>query len=319
MMGGVAPQAETIVEPRPEPKLMTMLDLAAIVVGFAGVFSLIARTTLYAGGPYVYFYTRLSGAPVWLQFPAQLANIVLPIAAALGPAVLVRSLAYHRMPRSGEWLVLLSSVVMVVLAFPTQDLSYTWLGPRVLALGWAGWRSDQLERLWIGLHVGLLLIALTVFLLLRRRLPNGLKTIGLVLLLAIALWVPLPALREGLVSLATSNYNPPFVADRTYRLREALASALGLLPVGLIFGIPFLATLREGFRGRNWLDWTGLISAWMLLPGCLVIEFSRTYSWREYPQVFLGWIALTLVLDFFAARQLDSRNARLVAPSASNR
>ncbi len=220
-----------------EPRSMTLADVLVLSAGVA--LALVAPPFWAAGwmwpGLSKYSYVVLYSA--WL------------VSQTLCLVVLARQLRFGRPIRPAEWL-------LFVIKLRTQGAPFDQWSVGGVAMRLAGEDGSE-ERWMIVLAVGcglVILAGLAMLRALRGRIPEWLITIGLVILLYLASWGPLPVFEaevgQRVATLGT---------DLTGLLGDAvlwLAKVLASLPDGLLLAVPFLASFRRDGGGArpNWVE-----------------------------------------------------------------
>jgi hypothetical protein len=274
---------------------ITLLDLTALVVGFALAFSMMILPGVALRPLQALARLEQRGAPAWLGVLADLPAIGLPVVFSVATVVVLRRLCDGRPLRAPEWLTLVGGWVLAVLAFPGPDYDrhgLIRLGAELIACG-AG---------------GAMLAALGT------RLPARSRAILQLALAGLFLW--LPATRASLeVPQLIRYFFPPnqtyVVSALPYRRYDALLAALGLLPWGLAVGVPLAAALQSEWRSWSWTDWAGAGIVVLMLPSAVAMFVLSPYAWDREP--------LVLVLYFVAVGAGSIAAARGLGPWWSRR
>lgn len=297
-----------------EPRGMTMLDVMALVVGFSIVFAMISQIPSLLGAyDGEAFGARFGSELGWMAPLLELMRIALPFGAAVSVVVLARRLAHGGFPRPAEWVTLLLGVTFVIRAFPNVEYGFLPFWRNVVP----GLRDDRAWWLW-GL-AGLIACGsgLALLLVFRRRLPTRVMAIGLVALLGLTLWWPVAALGRTVPALVWQFHDLPIVTSSwPYSFHAALLTALGRLPLGLVYGTILAAALQDASadsRSRwTWPEWAGMAAALLLLPCWFVLDYALTwhYGWYMPP----AWaLAVTIASWWLAERYGPAWNRLLDA------
>jgi hypothetical protein len=263
-----------------EPRTMTLLDILALVAGFAVAFTLMARPEVSLRPRSVLDGYGPAGPPFWMTLLVELTALGMPLGFSLSAVVLARRLRDGRPLRAVGWLTILVGLAPVILAFPRSELHE---GLADLLIGFGGVVSG-----FIGIVAW------------RRRLPGPIQTVLLVMLLWLLAWWPVSAAAREVPSLAWRFYSVPIVASSwPFRLHHASLRAAGLLPLGLLAGVPVAATIRGGWRGWSWADWAGAATAFALVPSAvvLVVLAPYLYVWKLEPQILAAWFMIVAALS----------------------
>lgn len=247
-----------------EPRLLTLLDLMALVAGIAFAF---ARPSPSLASPVV---SHEPGVVVL----ARLVLWVLQVGClGTGFAIVARRSRYGGMPRPPEWLAILISLTLVIEVVPDVDqvVEATW---RPLGLGDVSF--SRCRWLWAGVALAVSLVLLAAVVLGRRTLPAGMRTLLLIVAATALLWGPLPVIAQELPGLPFWYVEPPLPpADyRRFRAGLGLRAGISLIPTALLLTLPAVSTWldyrRRGTRAWTWPEGVGSLSGALIAAAALV-------------------------------------------------
>ena len=269
---------------------MTLVDLMALVAGVGASYALVANFAVPTVNR-----TRLDLLVFTVLWFLEALSL------AFSTVALVRVGTYQRMPTSAEWLGLLVGLLLLtnLRAFRIDDWihSFRWAFQFLDPISYTGLHWIGAGLLSAGSLVGLGLVWLG-----RRSFPTWLKTILLALVALQGMAGPLWVVGfHGADWLTPAGGFGPGTASTLYRGACLLAANL---PMGLLFGVPAIASLNERFSGRrwSWIEWAVLSIS--MLTGFI---FMMTYRW-EFRVFSLAWLAeRLLVLAWFAVIAFLSR------------
>ena len=269
---------------------MTLVDLMALVAGVGTSFALVAS---------------LPGSNVIRSPLDQLVYSVIRLfqgmSLALSAVALARVAAYRRMPTPAEWLGILvgTSLLTDLPEFRVDSwiYAYRWAFPSLDPLSYTGVR-------WVGagLFSAGILIGLGFLRLGRQLLPTWLRTIVLAWMALLGMAGPLWVFgQHGADWFSPPGGFGPGTASTLYRGACGLAAHL---PMGLLFGVPALASLNQRISCRKWI-WT----EWANLSCSTMTGFAFMMLYRgEFRFPSPAWLAeRLLVLAWFLAVALLSR------------
>ena len=269
---------------------MTLVDLMALVAGVGASFALVASLP----GP------NVLRSPLE-QLVYSVIRLFQGLSLALSAVALARVAAYRRMPTPAEWLGLLvgTSLLTDLPEFRVDSwiYAYRWAFPSLDPLSYTGAR-------WFGagLFLAAIVIGLGVLRLGRRAFPTWLKTIALALMAPLGMGGPLWVVAQyGADWISPAGGFGPGTASTLHRGACLLAAGL---PMGLLFGVPAIASLNERSSGRqwSWIEWAVLSIS--TLAG---FAFMMTYRW-DFRVLSLAWLAeRLLVLAWLAVIAFLSR------------
>jgi hypothetical protein len=226
---------------RIEPTSLTISDLIAIVAGVA--------IAIAAWPPFSVPPMMPGSIPYWFVIGLILYWCVLALETGASLGVLARQALYRRRARPAEWLGMLIALELVTL--PSLDGAVNACFSHQMILSAFGMCR------WILAGAALLAICTVLALLafLGRLLPCWTRTIALAVLALLFLWGPAQVLAQEIHSLLPrlSRFRPEWLFWIVVESRRAL----GEIPMGLIYGIPVAAIVRDWRtqRERIWL-WT---------------------------------------------------------------
>ncbi|MGP0067941.1 MAG: hypothetical protein ACLQGP_30650 [Isosphaeraceae bacterium] len=256
---------------RAEPRSPTIADSLAIVAGFGIALSL--RHVLNSQGYLIGF-----AVPIWLIVLWCSVGILFATALATASAVVVRQMMFRRPARAAEWLAILLGLLIFREALPElDDLVNRWLPP--------DWPAESFGKgRWIIASVGtaLSLAGLTMLGLLRRWLPHASITMILAGSILGLLWGPIPVVEQEVPWLIPS---PAMESTSTgvFWAWLEIRKYIGLIPMGLLFGIPATAALEDwkvrASKGRLWTEWPGPAIGLVLVLVWLVFLYLVRSEW----------------------------------------
>jgi hypothetical protein len=252
-----------------------------------------------------------------------LARFTLPVALGLGAVAVLRRARYGGMPRAGEWLALVTLLLLLDAAVPgtmhvhgpvnTRPMTYHVL-PSGASIPTRHVRPAVLSDFdpnvplapalvgIAGLALAALVAAWVVLRLTRQGLPRGIALLALMALGWVWLRVPVRLNATEVVRFRYSwvDFTPTGSLDG--RSGAAIdwwleaRTALGRWPIGLFAAVPAVAAagdLARGPRGTRWTEWAGAALA-LVLAGAwacdeLVLRPSPSFAIRGV--VFAGWVA----------------------------
>jgi hypothetical protein len=296
---------------RIEPRRVTLADTLAIVAGFGVAIAL--RPVPYLPPPSMGIVVPIWFVVIWWSI-----GLLLTTALATAFAIVVRQLMFRRPARPAEWVAVLLGLMIFREALPNIDdminqrFSPDWLS-----------RSFGLCR-WIvgGIGAVMSLVCLAVLGLLRRMSPHGFKTIILAAAILALLWGPIRVFSMEFPWLIPS---PPIESTPAgvFWAWLEIRKYLGLLPLGLLFGIPATAALEDRRartpRGRLWTEWPGPGISLILVFSWLVYLYLVQSEWPPFDLnaervVVPFWIAGVWWLCRWIVNRLGDRWQRWLTP-----
>jgi hypothetical protein len=223
---------------------MTMGDVLVLVAGVAAAYVVV-------GTPLVNPFDRTHNGRLVFEVIRFLQGTSL----AVTSVALARVGLYRRMPSAAEWLGILVGCTLLgewswldvdEWIYAYQRTLAVWLSP-----------SDFTGARWFvaGVFSAKIAIGLGLLRLGRRLFPTWIKTILLSSLALLAMSVPLRVLSlHGADSISPSGGLGPGILPFLY---QGICMLIAFIPMGLLFGLPAVAAIRQRILGRrwNWVEW----------------------------------------------------------------
>ena len=227
----------------------------------------------------------------------------------LGGVALARTVRYRRLPRPAEWLALIAFAWAATLVLaPAAHEDLVGLIGRPLGLFGLGdptarWATAVLVLGMIGAGLVLARTGATI-------LPSWALTVWLVFLAFLAIWSPL-----AVFDADAANWFAPadgFGQGDLMILYWGACRWFAALPLGLLVGLPVVATVAERLRGRpwSWLEWSAASTA--ALAGLLASVVFRgefrhiSLGWAAERAIAAAWVAGVAWLDLAILRRLTA-------------
>jgi hypothetical protein len=284
---------------------MTMGDVVLLVAG-------VAVSVAFTGGEWVNPFHRSPD----VELARDLTRFFQGMSLAVSVVALGRVGLYRRMPSATEWLGILVGGSLFgewswldldrwICAFQLRKLSCFCVHEYGIFLLIVADLSNPwgIGKRWrvAGLFTVVIAIGLGLFRIGRRRFPTWLKTVLLAWLAVLTMTGPLWVFSvHGADLISPSGGFGPGVGSILHRGACLLVAAL---PMGLFFGLPAVASLRERIGGRRWtwVEWTAAGSS--TLTGFVGVlsyrgEFrTPSLAWLAERLMVLAWLAIVAVLS----------------------
>jgi hypothetical protein len=297
---------------RAEPRSLTLTDCLAMVAGFGVAIA-------YRQIPPMPPPTMGIAIPVWLIVAWWSLGVLLATALATAFVVVERQFMFRRPARPAEWVAILLGILIFREALPDlDDLVNRWLPPE-----WPT-QSFSTSRGIVGaIGAVVFLVGLAVLGLMRRVLPHALKTIVLVASILGLLWGPIRVFSMEVHWLIPSPPIEPTSPAILWVWLE-IRKYLGLLPLGLLFGIPAMATLKDWrareSKGRLWTEWPGpaiglVLCLFWLVSLYLLRSESPPHDLNAERVVVPFWIAGVWWLSRWITDRFGDRWRRWLTPA----
>jgi hypothetical protein len=256
---------------------MTLVDLVALTVGVGLCFA-----------PRVYlvreciFYVP----PLWERVIYQSLRFSEGMTIAIAVVALGRGSSYCRMPRPAEWLVIVSSMSVLMDRRPEFNFP-VWGSQLFVSPSWSGDRLEFMHWSWVVADLACVAILVTflVVQLGQRVLAHWLKTLLLAWMALLALNGPLWVFENlgGDLISPREGFNTGALSMLHWRASRLF----GLFPTGVFFGVPAVAALLDRIAGKrwSWVEWVGVIASTMV--ACLPMMIYRS----EYDRSSTYWLA----------------------------
>ena len=258
--------------------------------------------------------------PLWVVLLWGASALVASLAFATAMAIVARRFRYGGMPRPAEWLAILIAAAMLGLALPNVDEAVNW--SRGLSSGFSG-SLDRNYSLFRWAWAGVATVVALVGLARARRGPTMARRPGsrrsvLTGVATALLWGPIPVCS---LELPWMIWGPALAAGEVpgamFNFWLEVRKGIARLPLGLLFGVPIVATVRDRLRSDRpawrWTEWVGAASAgWLALIvfGFWLLEL----NWAERLAASL-WLAAVVSVSRLIARGslVGSRGRALVS------
>jgi hypothetical protein len=257
---------------------MTMIDAMCLAAGVA-----LALALSFRGGPIVGGFPYAVPAPQ-VMLVLFVAWVFWVGAASTSLVVAARLACYRRFPRPAEWLAILMALLGQQAIGPEQPIDML---TRLLPFGMMGAMDTFASWRWTtaGLAAAIVGSGLGLLRLLRDLLPPWARTAWLVALAYLTLAGPIYTIgSEGALLLGPSG---GFGPGRLSMLHWFACELVATTPLGLILGVPVMATLIERVRRVRW-RWT----EWACMIVCLMIALALSPLYHgNFPYPSIGWAA----------------------------
>lgn len=284
-----------------ELKQLTLADMLVMMSGFAVFFMLSSAISVGGFGVYV---VRL---PLWYVAMLLILWLALGLVTAVSFVILLRIGRFRRLPRSGEWLVLMILAWFVSSLVPPMDtlINYLW--------HLTGTSGDF--GLWRWTLGGLAFVGSGVILICSNRISAApvARVIGLFLAVLLFMWGPCVVLHLQFADLfPTLDASAP---DLKVWFLVSVLQFIGHIPMLTIFMIPVAATVqarrRDHFQALLWTEWTGMTVAAVF--GALLLFFGALTGsgWNgadRIAEVVVGVVGLAgLYIATWSLLTIDAR------------
>lgn len=246
---------------RPEPRSMTLVDVMAMVVGVAVGLAIVENQDVYVMSGF------LTMVPDRFAGMAQHSvGWIWGVSVTMAAVTLGRVARHRRGPRPAEWLVIVIAIGYASggdrIWFPAERVNFRVMTPMDAI------EDFHRERSIVASLAGLVaVLGLIVLRRLRRKLPAWAVTIGLCLALTLLAWGPIYVAAMD----ATAWISPSIGINGAELVNISILAATtwaGLVPTGLLIGIPLVGAIADvnRRRGWTWVEWGSMVSSGLILP-----------------------------------------------------
>ncbi len=247
--------------------------------------------------------------PAWVMLLLMACQLVGSLAFATAMAIVARRFRHGGMPRPAEWLALLVAAAMLGLALPNVDEAVNWSATEFGLHGSLRENYGLFRWGWAGVATAVALVGLAALAVGRRWLPTGVVTLGLAGVATTLLWGPIPVCWRELPWMI---WGPALAAGEVpgamFWFWLEVRKGIGRLPLGLLFGVPIVATVGDRLRSNRpawrWTEWAGAASAgWLAL---IVVGFWLLgLNWAERLAASL-WLGTVTSVSYLIERRWAS-------------